>query len=369
MFYVEPTPDMDYNVPKRRAEWSGAGESREQKMPRGRIGGSMENNRTEDVRLELAVNTDFAGESTQLEQIKLTLERIAQAGFTHIHWCHEWDREYMYSTYEMQQLREWMDEYGLKSKALHSTKGSAKDVNVREGHYRKDYTSDWEYNRKAGVELIKNRVDLAAALGASEIVLHLYIPYITIQREQEMEGEHSMGEGQAMEEEHSMEEARSKEDFYACVYKSLDELMPYCLEKKVRICIENLFDMPGEYMLEAWDRLFARYPKEFLGLCYDTGHANMIWREQAPEIVGRYGDRLYAVHIHDNNGAMDSHWIPGNGSIQWEKVMETIARSAYQGPLLLELSTHELDQREYLRKAYEAGCRLDSLYRKGRQKS
>ena len=142
--------------------------------------------------------------------------------------------------------------------------------------------------------------------------------------------------------------------------------MPYCLDIKVLIFTENLFDMPGEYMLEAWDRLFARYPKEFLGLCYDTGHANMVWREQAPEVIGRYGDRLYAVHIHDNNGAMDSHWIPGDGSIQWEKVMGTIAKSAYEGPLLLELSTHEPDQAKYLRRAYEAGCRLDALYKKGR---
>ena len=289
------------------------------------------------------MNTDFAGESTQLEQIKAVLEQIARAGFTHIHWCHELDREYMYSVYEMRQIREWMDEYGLVSKALHATKGSARDVEIREGHYRKDYTSNWEYNRKAGVELIKNRVDLAEALGASEIVLHLYVPYLTIQRQPE-----------------------TKEDFYGCVYRSLDELMPYCREKKVRICIENLFDVPDKYMLEAWDRLFARYAKEFLGLCYDTGHANMVWRESAPEILGRYADRLYAVHIHDNNGAMDSHWIPGDGGIQWEKVMDVIARSAYEGPLLLELGCNERDPERYLKRAYEAGCRLDALYKKGR---
>ena len=34
--------------------------------------------------------------------------------------------------------------------------------------------------------------------------------------------------------------------------------------------------------------------------------------------------------------------------------------------LLLELSTHEPDQAKYLRRAYEAGCRLDALYKKGR---
>ena len=44
-------------------------------------------------------------------------------------------------------------------------------------HYRKDYTSDLEPNRIAGVELIKNRVELTHVLGGNEIVLHMYLPY------------------------------------------------------------------------------------------------------------------------------------------------------------------------------------------------
>lgn len=290
-------------------------------------------------RVELAVNTDFAGEKKQLEQVRAMLGRIAEAGFTHIHWCHEWEGDYVYSVYEMRQIREWMDELGLKAKALHATKGSSRDVNVREGHYRKDYTSNWEYNRKAGVEQIKNRVDMAAILGAGEIVLHLYVPHLTIRSQPE-----------------------AKEDFYECVCRSLDELMPYCMEKKVKICLENLFDMPGEDMLEVWDRLFSKYPPEFLGLCYDTGHANMIWKDKAPEIVGAYKDRLYAVHIHDNNGDADSHRIPGEGNIDWNCVMDMLAGSAYEGPLLLELVCNEKNEDEYLKKAYEAGCRLAGIY-------
>lgn len=294
----------------------------------------------EERRTQLAINTDFAGESPQLELIREMLGGIAQAGFTHIHWCNEWDGDYIYSSYEMQQIREWMEEYGLKSKALHATKGSARDVNVRQRHYRKDYTSDWEYNRKAGVELVKNRVDLAEALGASEIVLHLYVPHVTIGEKPEV-----------------------KEDFYACVRKSLSELMPYCLQKGVRICLENLFDMPGEVMLEAWDRLFGEFPPEFLGLCYDTGHANMIWGNQSPDVLRRYGDRLYAVHLHDNDGDADSHRIPGDGTIEWERVTEVLADSAYEGPLVLELTCPHKDLRGYLQEAFKAGCHLDRLYR------
>lgn len=290
--------------------------------------------------MELAINTDFKDESTQLECLKDNLAKIAGAGFTHIHWCHEWDGDYIYSPYEMDQIREWMELYGLKAKALHATKGSARDINLREPHYRKDYTSDWEYNRRAGVDLIKNRVDLAAVLGASEIVLHLYVPCQAIRQR-----------------------PAEKENFYACVCRSMDELMPYCLRKNIKICLENLFDMPGEYMLEAWDRLFAKYPPEFLGLCYDTGHANMIWHDRSPEILDAYANRLFAVHLHDNNGRDDQHQIPGEGSISWEPVAKLLARSAYQGPLLLELSTHGEEPDRFLERAYASGCRLDSLYR------
>ncbi len=286
-------------------------------------------------RIELGIATDFDGECAELERLKELLGKITKAGFTHIHWCHEWDGDYIYSAYEMQQIREWMDEYGLRAKALHSTKGSRREISIRGNHYRKDYTSDWEFNRKAGVELIKNRVDLAQCLGASEIVLHLYVPYIAIQENPDV-----------------------KENFYECVYKSMDELMPYCIQRNIRICLENLFDVPSKYMLESWDRLFAKYSPEFLGLCFDSGHANIIWGNEMIQVLRRYADRLYAVHLHDNNGEADSHMIPGDGRIDWKSVMELLSESAYEGPLVLELINHEKDTDLFLKRAYEAGKEL-----------
>ena len=94
--------------------------------------------------IEVAIATDFAGESGKLEDIEQMLKKVAEAGFTHIHWCHEWDGDYLYSQYEMKQIREWMDKYGLKAKSLHASKGSRRDTGVMKGHYRKDYTSGWE---------------------------------------------------------------------------------------------------------------------------------------------------------------------------------------------------------------------------------
>ena len=83
-------------------------------------------------------------------------------------------------------------------------------------------------------------MDLASVMGTSEIVLHLYVPYKTLEKEPER-----------------------KAKFYENVKKSMDELQPYCLEKGVRICMENLFDMPMEYMEEQWDWFLANYRRNF----------------------------------------------------------------------------------------------------------
>ena len=54
---------------------------------------------------ELAIATDYRGEGKSMESLRDTLKAISKAGFSHIHWCHEWDGEYLYSVYEMQQIR------------------------------------------------------------------------------------------------------------------------------------------------------------------------------------------------------------------------------------------------------------------------
>ena len=39
--------------------------------------------------IELGFASDFGGQSTKLSEIREGLRRISEAGFTHVHWCHE----------------------------------------------------------------------------------------------------------------------------------------------------------------------------------------------------------------------------------------------------------------------------------------
>lgn len=300
--------------------------------------------------MNLAIATDFSGESTDTAEIKATLAKIKNAGFTHVHWCHEWDGDYLYSRYEMEQVREWFLELGLLAKSFHASKGSLRRSSLYWEHsLRKDYMSPDEYNRKAGVELIRNRIQFASMLGATEIVLHMNLPYMTFCKEPE-----------------------SESHFYRQVFSSLDELQEDALNLGIRICIENLLETPAAEQYRQFDRLFERYESSTLGLCLDTGHANIMLNQNCADFAKRYQDRLFAVHINDNLGGpadgvegceslacrCDLHMIPGQGTIDWNSLTRILADSPYELPLVLELCCRDADEQQWLQRAYEAGIRL-----------
>ncbi|MCI9273287.1 MAG: sugar phosphate isomerase/epimerase [Clostridiales bacterium] len=298
----------------------------------------------------LALNTDYAGEGNNLKEVRETLKKIADAGFTHIHWCHDWDGDYTYSLYEMMQIRHWMDQEGLQAKALHATKGTRKPCgDTYVGDFRRDYTSANEYSRLAGVELIKNRVDMACVLGASEIVLHMLLPYLTFEKDPSFE-----------------------QQYYQQVFASFDELKAYCKMRKIKICLENMLDTPIDYQIKQFDLMFQRYEKDFIGLCVDTGHALISNGPRMMELPARYQERIYCVHLNDNFGipsedyyrkealmcSCDLHRPPYEGNFAWNKFLNVLANSPYELPLLLEVSLREDNEMDFLKRSYEAGRRL-----------
>ena len=43
-----------------------------------------------------------------------SLRLRAEAGFTHVHWCHQWRSDFLYADSEIEQIGRWLGEYGLK---------------------------------------------------------------------------------------------------------------------------------------------------------------------------------------------------------------------------------------------------------------
>ncbi|WP_018291716.1 sugar phosphate isomerase/epimerase [Verrucomicrobium sp. 3C] len=82
--------------------------------------------------------------------------------------------------------------------------------------------------------------------------------------------------------------------------------------------------------------LVKPYPKEEMGICFDTGHC-FLWHSWPLERVYELlGDRVIALHVNDNRGVTDDHLAPGQGKIDWPRWLAALRRSAFSGVFLLE---------------------------------
>jgi len=105
--------------------------------------------------------------------------------------------------------------------------------------------------------------------------------------------------------------------------------------------------------------ILDHYHDEHIGLCFDTGHSN-IWCQDT-DWLSLYGDRLAAVHIHDNGGITDEHGIPCTGTLDWDSIINQLSKSSYHGALTLETEYRGGDLEElktFLGNSYDAGIAL-----------
>ena len=72
------------------------------------------------------------------------------------------------------------------------------------------------------------------------------------------------------------------------------------------------------------------------GVCMDVNHANL--GEPMAEAIRALGERIVTVHISDNDGINERHFMPGQGTIDWGEVMSLLDEIGYEGPLMYEAS-------------------------------
>ncbi|MDO5746056.1 MAG: sugar phosphate isomerase/epimerase family protein [Actinomycetaceae bacterium] len=312
----------------------------------------------------VAITTDYGGETTSIEKLRESLKAVADAGFSHIHWCNEWDSEYIYSNAEMLQIKSWLDAFGLQVEGIHASEGVHRPEIAGKFHLRnryqnrKDYTSFDEFNRQAGVELILNRLQMANVFETDTIVLHMQLPYA----------------------EFTSQDFREK--YYHAVKSSLHELEMNKERGHVKICIENMIGTPNDEQFKQFDFLFAEFSSDFLGFCYDIGHEHITTDPNSEPFpfLSRYGNRLFAVHFSDNLGLLhdqcwnddpemtkcDLHLLPYKGTIDYQAALAKFSSSAFSGAVTLEVSQRNRNRAEFLSEALTSAKTISQTIRKFR---
>jgi len=74
-----------------------------------------------------------------------------------------------------------------------------------------------------------------------------------------------------------------------------------------------------------------------IGVCWDTGHANISGLCQS-EAIRYVGDRLKVIHLNDNTGDDDVHYLPFMGTVNWTDVMDGLKAIDYAGAINFEIA-------------------------------
>lgn len=159
------------------------------------------------------------------------------------------------------------------------------------------------------------------------------------------------------------------------------ELLPFAKDCGVKIATENMFNWNAEINEpapaacsdpESFNAHLDAVGDDFLVACLDLGHAALRGVHTSPEeMIFALGDRLQALHIHDNDCIHDRHQIPFSMNMDFDKIVAALKKINYKGYFTLEADAyiknhahHETEEEvfERLKELSAAARRLADMF-------
>lgn len=187
-----------------------------------------------------------------------------------------------------------------------------------------------EAERLESVRQCKAAVDAAAELEGRIVVIHLIQPYGIPEGEVRAR---MIGEGR----------------------RSVGALAAYAAARGIKLAFENGQELGYDQVLASF---LAEFTEDHIGFCYDSGHENV--QGTCFRMLEQFGHRLLTVHLHDNEGS-DTHRLPYEGAIDWDRFRRVFHGLRYPGNLVLEADLKHSEFKDhavFLRQARERADRL-----------
>lgn len=115
--------------------------------------------------------------------------------------------------------------------------------------------------------------------------------------------------------------------------QSVKYLKPYADKIGAQLCVENL---PRTCLGNTPEEM-ARILKDLdgVGFCFDTNH---YLTGNPLSYLELLGDKLGTIHVSDYDMVDERHWIPGQGTIEWGRMMDLLMKKRYKGVFMFEVS-------------------------------
>lgn len=108
----------------------------------------------------------------------------------------------------------------------------------------------------------------------------------------------------------------------------LQKIVDHAEELDIKVAFENT---------RTWGYLeyvFKYIKNSNIGICFDAGHYHCHFNDQFNWDI--FKNKIFVVHLHDNDKSDDLHLLPFDGTIDWEDLTANLSNANYMGPVILE---------------------------------
>lgn len=145
--------------------------------------------------------------------------------------------------------------------------------------------------------------------------------------------------------------------------KRIQSILDLCEKHQVNLAIENI------RKLEYIDYVFENLSSPYLKMCFDFGHSHCFAYKLDNVVFEKYQDYIICLHIHDNFGENDDHFVAFEGEIDIPRIVHSLAKISYHGPLTNEAHkriNEDISDFDFLTKVFQALVRIEKLFEEAR---
>ena len=114
---------------------------------------------------------------------------------------------------------------------------------------------------------------------------------------------------------------------------TFSRLMPFMKENGLTLCVE---DLPRLCLGNCSDDILQLISADdSIRVCFDTNH---LLKQSGVDFVKAVGCKIETVHVSDFDFVNERHWLPGEGDIEWQPLLQALKDAGYQGPWLYEIN-------------------------------
>lgn len=129
-----------------------------------------------------------------------------------------------------------------------------------------------------------------------------------------------------------IEGPRERKERMKCSKESLAKLAEIAKRYDSVIAVE---DLPRSCLGKNSDEILELISADDdLRVCFDTNH---LLSENPADFVRHVGKKIITTHVSDYDFINERHWLPGEGKIDWQELLQAFKDIDYEGPWLYEI--------------------------------